>query len=1058
MDDLGFKPIEQSEVPAQKQSFPPLEVLPQRAIASAEEDLGFQPIVKEEETVSHAPPEVRGDEELGFKPVGSTEKYASEGQIALGLAEKFAKGVLPSPVVTGVERALGVSPEEMKGREEYLGGYGTAAEMAGFVAGAFVPFGYAKLLSKVGGAALKGAGMAGEAATLGEKVARGVVSQVPEMAAFGAINEIDKYLMQKPQTASSVIAGVTLNAVLGGAFGAGVPVVAAGLSKIPLGPLGGKLAEILNGFLRRTRAIGDGYEIAPLTRRILKIFGHVPEETQDAYIKERQQVLAMPEYMEVHEIMSEKLTSIYERLATAKLSVKEAAKEFKEAVNKTTDSIIAQGKDAKTAREAAEDMLAEQVIRIQKELEQEVVDSAAPRIMEALEALQTSRNELSAGARQVLENTPGATSLTPFLQAIDEMIANRRAATDTFVAETLQKYRKDLVAQYPTEIPYNKVKDVLQTIGRKGKWAKFQTEELNAPSRYFESLFRVLDRQVKEEVPAYAQEMLPTAEAAELFNNFKNIKGLPDIQKLALNLTNKANYVKWMPLLRQVEAQTGISFVDQLEKYINPEHLAKLEQALPETAKISRLRDLEESLKLLVSGKVPLKAMEEGIEAAGLKAARQEEIMAEAAVAGLKGVRPSNIDAVMKRAMKGNRVAIKQLENLGYMAIPIGETVKVFSIPEVLRLLKIRESFEKGAKNGTRNIFAYSNVGRAAGAGLGAITGFFGIPEHSLLGAGSLTIAGERLGNLAGAAADFEAPSWVKWFLDKQLDKYGEWSTMIGEKTPDNAKSTFIHIFGEQLEMFKNADPRKIKATAEFIEKQRTGEKLIEDGAKMILLPGKVLPKEFLPDPKKAKETDEKAKEFETNPLKVSSLTDGISFLPEYSAQLTTDVMRIVGLINQYRPKPQQMGVFDKPIEPSNEDKRMFQVGLEFADQPLSIYSKIKNASLLPQDVMMFQALHPEMHQEMKKQVLSALLENQEKNKKIPYRVRQSLSLFLGMDLDGSTAPQNIQAAQAVFAQQKMQMQGAVQGAPASKTKALAKTSQNYETPEQASEFRRRQG
>jgi len=1063
-----FVPDAANRAPASV-SFPTLEVLaPETAKAETPDFIPANEFVPDKEPPSHAPKDVRQAYEQkavakepapDFIPadefVPDAEKYGSEGQIALGLAEKFAKGVFPSPLVTGLERAVGVSPEEMKAREEYLGGYGTAAEVAGFTAGMFVPFGYGKLLGKVGEAALKGAGFAGEAATLGEKVARGIVSQVPEMAAFGAVNEIDKYLMKKPQTASSVIADITLNGVLGGAFGAAAPVVGAGLAKTPIGPMAGKAAESLKNLFRRTRALADGYEITPIIRKFLKTYGHVPEETIDSYIKERQKVLAMPEYMEVHEVMSENLTKIHERLADAKIGVKEAAQEFKTATDKAFESIKAQKKDAKLAREAAEDMLAQQVVRIEKELHQEVVENAAPEIFQALEELQTTRNVLSAGAQKILENTPGGTPVKPIIDALNEMIAGRKGAVDFDTAKELQKYKKDLLTQYKKEIPYKNVKSVLQKLGSKGSWNRFNTPQANETARYFNNLYKLLNKEVKDQIPEYAKEMLPTSEATELFENFKNINELSDVQKLALNLTNKTNYVKWMPLLKQLEQQTGRNFVGQLEKYINPEYLEKLEQSLPEAAKLSTLRDMEESLKLLVEGKIPQKAARESEEFAKLRRAGKEKKEAEQAVLGLRGVTPGNIDAVMKRAMKGNRIAIKQLENIGYMMVPIGDTYKAFSIPEVLRLLKVRESFEKGAKNGSRNVLAYQTLGRLGGTALGGITGFLGFPEHSILGATSLSAVGERLGNAIGAAADYEAPSWVKWYLDKQLNKHGELSTIIGEKSPDDMKTLFINMFGDKLEQFQSVDPSKLKATADFIEKQRMGQEKIKDGAKYLLGPFKVLPKEFFPDAKKAKETDKKAKELQENPQKIIDLTSGIQNLPEYSAQLTGDVSRLVGLINQYRPQTMPAGLFDKPIEPTAEQKRTFQIGLEFADQPLTIYSRIKNGQLLPSDVQMFQTLHPEIYSEMQKSILDALLENQENNKKIPYQMRQSLSLFMGMELDSSLTAQSIQAAQSVFALQKSQMQNAMGGAPASKTKAISKASENYETPMQSLEQRK---
>lgn len=1059
MDDLGFVPVEASPQAPANVSFPDLEVLPQRAPATVD-DLGFKPI----EAPAPAPAQAAAADDLGFQPVEGPaketeleEKYGTDYQMAVGLAEKFAKGLIPAPAVSAFERAIGVSPEEMKGREEYLGTAGTAAEMAGFAAGMFLPFGYAKLLGKVGAAAVRGVGLAekaGEAAkfaTLGEKVARGVVSQVPEMAAFGALNELDKYIMNKPQTASSVMADIGLNAVLGGAFGAAMPLIGEGI-KTTAGPA---LEGAKNALFRRTRALDDGHVVSPIMRKMLRWYGGVPEEVIDSYIAERQKVLAMPEFTEIHEAMGESLTKTYENLAEKKINTAQAKGEFKAAVTNAVKELKAKIKDTGVSIDAAEEMLQEQVLRIQKELEHEVVENISPDIYRAKERLQTSRNTLSAGARKILDETPGATDLKPFLARLDEMIQERIAATDMDAARPLQDYRKTLVKLYGDALPYNKSKDVIQTLQGKAKYNKFQTEKLNAPTRFFQELAGILNDQVKAEVPAYAAEMVPTAEAAALLKALDPIKEISDVQKIALSLKSPKTYAKWMPMLEQLEQQTGMNFTEQLKKYISPEYLKTLEEALPQKAKLNKLLQLEESLKDPATLEAIQKSMKLGEEARALKTAQTMQQMAEEKVEALGRITPQNIESVMKKAMAGNETAIQRLRNIGVVAIP---NVGLMSLPEVLRLIKVRESFEKGAVNGSRNVQLFSRLGKGLGTIVGGTLGAVGLPEHGWFGALGAAAVGEKIGALIGGAADYEGPAWVKWYLDKKLDKAGDIAKIIGTRDPEDLKTAFIQVIGKDKEWTKRIDAYSLKSTTEFIQKQKKGQKLIKDGSKYILLPGKVLPKEFLPDPDKAKETEEKAKELEGKPQKITELTRGLESMPEYSAQLMLDVGRLVTMINKYKPQPVPGAFFDKPIEPNAEEKRLYQTGLEFAENPLSIYSKIKSNTLTPRQVEMFQALHPEIYGQMKKDLMESMIEHGAEGKKIPFQLRQTLSLFMGMELDSGVAPRNIMAAQNAHAARKAQMQNMMGAASASKTKALAKTANNYETPEQARESRQRQG
>ena len=120
--------------------------------------------------------------------------------------------------------------------------------------------------------------------------------------------------------------------------------------------------------------------------------------------------------------------------------------------------------------------------------------------------------------------------------------------------------------------------------------------------------------------------------------------------------------------------------------------------------------------------------------------------------------------------------------------------------------------------------------------------------------------------------------------------------------------------------------------------------------------------------------------------------------------------------------------------------------------QPLTLLEKIQNGSLVPDDIQILQATNPFAYKEMKTAVIDAMLEHKANEGKVPYKMRQSLSLFIGQDLDGSLNQRNLMAIQAVFAQQKASMAAA----PAqTKMKGLEKASKSYMTQEQATAERR---
>ena len=83
-------------------------------------------------------------------------KYGTFSQRAIGLGEAAARGLGSSLVTNSVERALGVKPEDIQGREETLGGLGTITELGAMVAPALLTGG-ASLAAKAGIEGLSGA-------------------------------------------------------------------------------------------------------------------------------------------------------------------------------------------------------------------------------------------------------------------------------------------------------------------------------------------------------------------------------------------------------------------------------------------------------------------------------------------------------------------------------------------------------------------------------------------------------------------------------------------------------------------------------------------------------------------------------------------------------------------------------------------------------------------------------------------------------------------------------------------------------------------------------------
>lgn len=179
---------------------------------------------------SAAAPTMGGDEELGgFNPDEFIEeqlqdKYGGLGQQAIAGLEGVARGVA-GPLAPLAERALGVDPEDIRGREEANPWTHGIGEGVGLVGGAVAlpQASLAGAMAKAGEAAKVATGLAeaANAASWGTKVGAAAVAQAAEMAVFQGSDEAAKLILQDPSvSAESAIANIGLAAALGGAGGA----------------------------------------------------------------------------------------------------------------------------------------------------------------------------------------------------------------------------------------------------------------------------------------------------------------------------------------------------------------------------------------------------------------------------------------------------------------------------------------------------------------------------------------------------------------------------------------------------------------------------------------------------------------------------------------------------------------------------------------------------------------------------------------------------------------------------------------------------------------------
>lgn len=1021
MDDLGFVPNTEAASAA-----------PERAPASTD-DLGFVPDVKKPEAQA-------AEEDLGFVPTES--KYGTLGQSAIGLAEQAAMGALgpAEALVPYAETRLGLTtPEAIKGREKELGLLAPVAQMAGFALGP------GKAVSVLG----KGAAGAAKAIGVGEKLAKSA-GLGAELAALSGGHELTKKVLQDPEAtaanaAFNIMANMIFGTALGYAFRKGIeplwekqvaPVIESALQKVKshwkLGEAGTK----------------DGQVLGPVMRTVLtKYFGADPKAI-DAYIAQREAIMAAPTTMEVYDHALDQVANVAENLATKKANVKESSEKLSGFIKDQVQALKEKGFEAGEAAKTAKAALDQAQMRIADSIQNDAIEKA-PVIHSAIEKLKSQVFDASATSREVLDKVPGMFSLIPLYREIPKMADELFQKGQSAQAENLLTFAREYRERWGNEIPYPQVKNLIQGLQQRGKWDALANEVIKGTSPYYNELSFLVNDSLKEAVPAYRRAMEPTAKLTELLKNkaFRKYGTPESALKSVLNIKKTGNYLTEMPVLRELEKTTGFQFIDDIEKFANKETAEEMAKVLPEFKKyqeaaafLHSLKDPETKAAMEQMAQLPSEARTE------LKFDLAELEKAEARAEKFKGIREAGLQAKLEAAKRGKNVYLeKQLKEMRGMEVPGFGTL---DLPTILKLIHYREAFEKGATHGSRNVNLFSNmlggfanlIGHATGAGIGA--GVLGGPMFAPLGI--------AIGAGIGAIVDKEGPAIAKRYLDSILDRHPELikATGISEK---QAKEALIHFLSNPE---APANAKAFKSTVDYLDSVKKGDSLLKKSSKAIFEGTKVLPKDIKLKDEDVNDLDEKAKKFPKSGMLEDFGGQFGTYMPEHGRAMAQIASTMATAINDHRPKPQGGAFYDTEIEPTKEQKYAYRNALKIAQQPLVLLEKVQSGTLTPDDVQILQKTNPFAYRQMKEAVTDAMLEHKANEGKVPYKMRQSLSLFIGQDLDGSLNQQSLAAVQAIFAKQKQAMMMPPAG---TKMKGLEKASKSYLTTEQARSQRQKE-
>lgn len=152
---------------------------------------------------------------------------------------------------------------------------------------------------------------------------------------------------------------------------------------------------------------------------------------------------------------------------------------------------------------------------------------------------------------------------------------------------------------------------------------------------------------------------------------------------------------------------------------------------------------------------------------------------------------------------------------------------------------------------------------------------------------------------------------------------------------------------------------------------------------------------------------------------------------PDHNIALQAAKGRASNYLNALKPQEnlQKLPFDDEPDQ--KDKKKAYKSAVKIADSPLSVLREISHGTVDVDHILHLKTMYPEMHDAIQKKITEKIIDSQLKGKKPSAKIRQAMSLMMGVPLSGELTPAGIQAAQATFANKR---QGQQQEDPGSQT------------------------
>lgn len=264
----------------------------------------------------------------------------------------------------------------------------------------------------------------------------------------------------------------------------------------------------------------------------------------------------------------------------------------------------------------------------------------------------------------------------------------------------------------------------------------------------------------------------------------------------------------------------------------------------------------------------------------------------------------------------------------------------------------------------------------------------------------------------------------------------------------------FSNLIKPIMEKYPNVDIGAVQQAYSFMKSIEKGENNLGKAIQSVFESGKTFPSHVIPSATDLEKLDDRAKDLGANAGTLQNVSGQVGYyMPDHGTSIAKTSGDAVSYINSQRPEAKQGLPLDPKMPPSKADQANFKRTLQIAQQPLMAFQHIKAGTLLPSDIQTIHTLYPDFYNHMSQKLIEQMATSIHDGVKIPYKIRQSMSLFLGEPMDSTFLPQNIMSAQSVFQAQATQNNPAP--APKGNKAKLSKVADNHMTGDQSAISRR---